>query len=177
MNPNENTRNDQDFNSQEDYAIASSNKSGILLSDKYEEPEHDEKSPTPIGSNFSISKQKLKKYRLLRYLDKIYIYTDYAPREQGSWKYAQDNQPEVIIDYRLFPNDGYQRTYRDRHYVLRGYAVCEDFYSPDYSRKPLPDTKEAEGITGKGIPVVWKSDVCTMSKRNKDYLYKTITIK
>ena len=192
MNPNENTRNDQDFNSQEDYAIASSNKSGILLSDKYEEPEHDEKSPTPIGSNFSISKQKLKKYRLLRYLDKIYIYTDYAPREQGSWKYAQDNQPEVIIDYRLFPNDGYQRTYRDRHYVLRGYAVCEDFYSPDYSRKPLPDTKdyrrtllwipevkfdekgeatvrlfnnskqtvisvEAEGITGKGVPVVWNS--------------------
>ena len=212
MNPNENTRNDQDFNSQEDYAIASSNKSGILLSDKYEEPEHDEKSPTPIGSNFSISKQKLKKYRLLRYLDKIYIYTDYAPREQGSWKYAQDNQPEVIIDYRLFPNDGQQRTYRDRHYVLRGYAVCEDFYSPDYSRKPLPETKdyrrtllwipevkfdekgeatvrlfnnskqtvisvEAEGITGKGIPIVWKSDVCTMSKRNKDYLYKTITIK
>ena len=193
-------------------AIASSIYSGILLSDKYEEPEHDEKSPTPIRSNFSISKQKLKKYRLLRYLDKIYIYTDYAPREQGSWKYAQDNQPEVIIDYRLFPNDGYQRTYRDRHYVLRGYAVCEDFYSPDYSRKPLPDTKdyrrtllwipevkfdekgeatvrlfnnskqtvisvEAEGITGKGIPVVWKSDVCTMSKRNKDYLYKTITIK
>ena len=45
----------------------------------------------------------MKKYRLLRYLDKIYIYTDYAPREQGSWKYAQDNQPEVIIDYRLFP--------------------------------------------------------------------------
>ena len=76
MNPNENTRNDQDFNRLEDYAIASSNKSGILLSDKYEEPEHDEKSPTPIGSNFSISKQKLKKYRLLRYLDKIFKYTD-----------------------------------------------------------------------------------------------------
>ena len=51
-------------------------------------------------------------------------------------------RPEVIIDYRLFPNDGYQRTYRDRHCVLRGYAVCEDFYSPDYSRKPLPDTKD-----------------------------------
>ena len=168
---------------------------------------------TPISNpNYSLSPEVLNKYHLLRNLDKLYIYTDYAPREQGSWKYAQDNQPEVIIDYRLFPNDGYQRTYRDRHYVLRGYAVCEDFYSPDYSRKPLPDIKdyrrtllwipevkfdekgeatvrlfnnskqtvisvEAEGITGKGRPIVWKSDVCTMSKRNKDYLYKTITIK
>ena len=146
----------------------------------------------PTAPDFTNSKATMKKYRLLRYLDKIYIYTDYAPREQGSWKYAQDNQPEVIIDYRLFPNDGYQRTYRDRHYILRGYAVCEDFYSPDYSRKPLPDTKdyrrtllwipevkfdekgeatvrlfnnskqtvisvEAEGITGKGVPVVWNS--------------------
>ena len=145
----------------------------------------------PTAPDYSNSKEIMKKYRLLRYLDKIYIYTDYAPREQGSWKYAQDNQPEVIIDYRLFPNDGYQRTYRDRHYVLRGYAVCEDFYSPDYSRKPLPETKdyrrtllwipevkfdekgeatvrlfnnskqtvisvEAEGITGKGIPIVYK---------------------
>ena len=145
----------------------------------------------PTAPDFSNSKGIMKKYRLLRYLDKIYIYTDYAPREQGSWKYAQDNQPEVIIDYRLFPDDGYQRTYRDRHYILRGYAVCEDFYSPDYSRKPLPDTKdyrrtllwmpevkfdekgeatvrlfnnskqtvisaEAEGITGKGIPIVYK---------------------
>ena len=153
----------------------------------------------PTAPDYSNSKEIMKKYRLLRYLDKIYIYTDYAPREQGCWKYAQDNQPEVIIDYRLFPNDGYQRTYRDRHYVLRGYAVCEDFYSPDYSRKPLPDTKdyrrtllwipevkfdekgeatvrlfnnskqtvisvEAEGITGKGRPIVWKSDKTYESK-------------
>ena len=57
----------------------------------------------PTAPDFTNSKATMKKYRLLRYLDKIYIYTDYAPREQGSWKYAQDNQPEVIIDYRLFP--------------------------------------------------------------------------
>ena len=91
---------------------------------------------------YSISGHTIKQYRRLRNLDKIYIYTDYAPREQKRWMYAQDNQPEVIIDYRLFPDEGYQRTYRDRHYLLRGYAVCEDFYSPDYSRRPLPDTKD-----------------------------------
>lgn len=135
--------------------------------------------------------QTLRKYRLLSWLDKFYIYTDYVPREQSSWKYKQDNQPEVIIDYRLYPDGQYFPACRDRRYRLQGYAVCEDFYSPDYSRKPLPETKdyrrtllwipevkfdekgeatvrlfnngkqtvisvEAEGITGKGIPIVYK---------------------
>ncbi len=135
--------------------------------------------------------QTLRKYSYLSWLDKFYIYTDYVPREQGSWKYKQDNQPEVIIDYRLYPDGQYFPACRDRRYRLQGYAVCEDFYSPDYSRKPLPDTKdyrrtllwipevkfdekgeatvrlfnnskqtvisvEAEGITGKGIPIVYK---------------------
>ncbi len=86
--------------------------------------------------------QTLRKYRLLSWLDKFYIYTDYVPREQGSWKYKQDNQPEVIIDYRLYPGDQYFPACRDRRYRLQGYAVCEDFYSPDYSRKPLPETKD-----------------------------------
>ena len=91
---------------------------------------------------YSMPKYASRKYHLLRNLDKLYIYTDYVPREEGGRKYSQDNQPEVIIDYRRFPDEGYQHTFRDRHYVLRGYAVCGDFYSPDYSRRPLPDTKD-----------------------------------
>lgn len=82
---------------------------------------------------------KMETYRHLRTLDKIYIYTDYAPREQGSEKYSQDNQPDVVLDLHLFPGDGYQYTFRDRHYILSGYATCEEFYSPDYSNKSLPD--------------------------------------
>ena len=31
---------------------------------------------------------------------------------------------------------------RDRRYLLHGYAVCDDFYSPDYSHRPLPETKD-----------------------------------
>ena len=32
-------------------------------------------------------------------------------------------------------------TWRDRHMILRGYAVCEDFYQPDYSnQKPTEPT-------------------------------------
>ena len=50
--------------------------------------------------------------------------------------------PEVVIDYRLNPGEGQRYTYRDRRYVMRGYAVCTDFYSPDYSRKPLPEAKD-----------------------------------
>ncbi len=90
----------------------------------------------------AAGEKKMNLYRHLRNLDKIYIYTDYAPREQGSPKYAGSNQPDVVIDLRLFPGDGYQPTYRDRRYILNGYAVCEDFYSPDYSNKPLPETKD-----------------------------------
>lgn len=144
-----------------------------------------------LPSTIRQGKGELDKYHFLRNLDKIYIYTDYAPREQGSWKYAQDNQPDVTIDLHRFANDAVQPTYRDRRYILQGYAVCEDFYSPDYSRTPLPETKDyrrtlywtpqvdfnetgeatvnlynnssptvlsidIEGITGEGIPVVWK---------------------
>ncbi len=86
--------------------------------------------------------QTLIKYQKLSNLDKFYIYTDYAPRERGSWKYKQDNQPEVIVDFRLRPNGEYTPACRDRRYLMRGYAVCDDFYSPDYSQRPLPDTKD-----------------------------------
>ena len=96
----------------------------------------------PRESNYSSSTQHLNKYHLLKFLDKIYIYTDYAPRDEGSWKYSQDNQPEVVVDYRLIPNDGYQHTFRDRRIILKGYSVCDDFYSPDYSQKPLPEVKD-----------------------------------
>ena len=92
------------------------------------------------GYTFSININKDNK--LMSRLDKCYIYTDYCPREQGSWKYQQDNQPEVIIDLRTYPNDGYYPICRDRRIILKGYSVCEDFYSPDYSQKPLPEVKD-----------------------------------
>ena len=94
------------------------------------------------NAQMSMSNTRMKKYRRLRHLDKLYIYTDYVPREQGSWKYNQTNQPEVVIDYRLLPNDGVRPTYRDRRYAAKGYSVCTEFYSPDYSKKPMPDTKD-----------------------------------
>ena len=93
-------------------------------------------------AGMSMSNAQMKKYHRLRHLDKLYIYTDYVPREQGSWKYSQTNQPEVVIDYRLLPNDGVRPTYRDRRYAAKGYSVCTEFYCPDYSKKPMPDAKD-----------------------------------
>ena len=95
-----------------------------------------------LPTNMLGGAQTQEKYKKLSFLDKFYIYTDYSPRERGSWKYEQDNQPEFIVDYRLKPNDEYTPASRDRRYLMRGYAVCDDFYSPNYRRRPLPDTKD-----------------------------------
>ena len=75
-------------------------------------------------------------YNFLYNLDKIYIYTDYSPRNEGDKRFEQANQPTVTIDLRRLPNEGRRVTYRDRRYVLNGFAYQEDFYHPDYQRNP-----------------------------------------
>ena len=119
---------------------------GILLDtrpqDKMDSVMGDVGDANQSPADFLLSDAAMEKYHRLRNLDKLYIYTDYVPREEGSWKYEGGNQPEVVIDYRLLPEGMTRATYRDRRYIMQGYAVCTDFYSPDYSRKPLPDTKD-----------------------------------
>lgn len=83
-----------------------------------------------------------KKYDYLKNLHQLWIYTDYCPRERGSWKYTSTNNPVVTVDTRLMPNDTMRPTYRDRFYILPGFATCTEFYSPDYSQQPLPDVKD-----------------------------------
>lgn len=84
----------------------------------------------------------IKNYRTLAYLDKLYFYTDYCPRERSSWKYEQSNIPDVVIDLHKYPNSAKRQTYRDRWILLDGFAVCDTFYSPDYSKQKLPDVKD-----------------------------------
>ena len=79
------------------------------------------------------------RFNMLTYLDKIYIYTDYSPRREGDERYEQSNQPEVIVDYRRFKDKGQRVVYRDRRYILDGFAFQEDFYHPDYKRNPPVD--------------------------------------
>ena len=88
------------------------------------------------------SEEVVKSYRTLAYLDKLYFYTDYCPRERSSWKYEQSNIPDMVIDLHKYPNDAKRQTYRDRWILLDGFAVCDTFYSPDYSKQPLPEVKD-----------------------------------
>ena len=77
-----------------------------------------------------------RRFQLLTFIDKLYVYTDYSPRREGDERYAQDNQPEVCVDIRRMPNDGQRVTYIDRRIILDGFAYEEDFYNPDYQRTP-----------------------------------------
>lgn len=95
-----------------------------------------------LTDSYNMSQANRDKYNHLPRLDKVYIYTDYCPRREGERDYVQSNQPEVHVDLRLLPNEGLRSTYRDRRYILNGFSVDEDFYQPDYSKKPLPDTKD-----------------------------------
>lgn len=74
-------------------------------------------------------------YDHLPRLSMVYVYTDYAPRREGDRRYAQSNQPTVAVDLRRMPDGGQRMTWRDRRMVLTGFAVCEDFYQPDYSKQ------------------------------------------
>lgn len=82
------------------------------------------------------------KYNYLTNLDMVYIYTDYSPRREGDVLFTQANQPVVTVDLRRFEDDSERKTYRDRRYILSGFNVCDDFYQPDYSKAPLPSTKD-----------------------------------
>ena len=77
----------------------------------------------------------------LRSLRSVKLVTDYAPRMEGSRRYMGANQPTVDVGYNLLTS-GQRPTYRDRHFVLHGYDVSEEFYSPNYRQRPLPSLRD-----------------------------------
>jgi len=86
--------------------------------------------------SFNYGPLERERFSLLTFVDKIYFYTDYSARREGDKRYEQDNQPTVIIDIRRYPDQSQRVTYRDRRYILHGFAYQEDFYHPDYQRNP-----------------------------------------
>lgn len=85
---------------------------------------------------------KLESYRYLKYTRQFKIYTDFAPRERGNDRYAGSNTPEIVFNAIQYGENMERQTYRDRYIILSGFAECDAFYSPDYSKKPLPETKD-----------------------------------
>lgn len=75
------------------------------------------------------------KLRLDR-LNRVKVYTDYEPRVDDGMVFHV-NSPSVTMCFETFPDNGRQYSYRDRRYVMQGFARPDEFYSPDYSqRKP-----------------------------------------
>jgi len=85
--------------------------------------------------NYVISSSESRHNAQLQFLDKIYIYTDFSPRNEGCDRYRQDDQPSVEVSLHRLPENERRVTYRDRRYILHGFAYQEDFYHPDYSRQ------------------------------------------
>ncbi len=83
-----------------------------------------------------LDNSEQRRYSRLEYIDKVYLYTDYSPREEGSERYSQDDQPSVEVSLHKYPDNSRRVTYRDRRYLLHGFAYQEDFYHPDYKRNP-----------------------------------------
>ena len=76
-----------------------------------------------------------RRYSRLEYIDKMYIYSDYSPRREGDERFEQSNQPSVQVSLHRYPDWSRRVTYRDRRYILHGFAYQEDFYHPDYSKQ------------------------------------------
>ena len=98
------------------------------------------------------------RFYLLTNIDKIYIYTDYSPRREGDERFDQDNQPIVAIDLRRYPDKSQRVVYRDRRYILDGFAFQEDFYHPDYRR----NRRNYLISTDRAIPRERQPDHCIM---------------
>lgn len=101
----------------------------------------------PIPSDFDISPGEARNYfgderfnedpRFV--VEKYVVYTDYQPRLEGSTRYMGSNRPETVIAIYPYP-DGHKRAvYRDRRYILEGFAYPAEFYNPDYSRQTPPE--------------------------------------
>ncbi len=93
-----------------------------------------------ITHNLAYGTQTL--YNHLENLDSVKVYTDYAPRREGDPRFEGSNQPLVTIDMVRYADNTVRPVWRDRQYILPGYNVCEEFYHPNYSKRPLPSTKD-----------------------------------
>jgi len=71
-------------------------------------------------------------------VEKYVVYTDYQPRLEGSTRYMGSNRPETTIAIYPFPDGSQRVVYRDRRYILEGFAYPAEFYNPDYSKQTPP---------------------------------------
>lgn len=121
-----------------------------LLSEKSSWQQNKESTASKHGAQIesapawtsNISTRDQESFNKFTNLDKVYIYTDYSPRKEGDKIFEGTNQPQVTIDLRTYADESRRTVRRDRYFILPGFSTPDDFYQPDYSKKPLPDTKD-----------------------------------
>ena len=74
--------------------------------------------------------------------DKYVFYSDYSPRMEGSELYYGSGRPTSTLVRYPYPDASRRITYRDRRYVLNGFAYPAEFYSPDYSKQVPSEGKK-----------------------------------
>jgi len=72
-------------------------------------------------------------------VEKYVVYTDYQPRLEGSSRYMGANRPTTVIATYPYPDGRKRAVYRDRRYILDGFAYPAAFYNPDYSVQTPPE--------------------------------------
>ena len=77
---------------------------------------------------------------MLNRQDKIRLYTDFELRNEEKRVEQNINAPDVTLDFMLFEDGGKTYTYRDRRLILQGMYAPYEFYHPNYSQRPLPDS-------------------------------------
>ncbi len=98
--------------------------------------------PTGIGEfgmeNTGLSPGESMEYMGTGVWDKYVLYSDYSPRMEGNKQYYGANEPKTKMVKYPFPDGSRRITYRDRRYILEGFAYPAKFYNPDYSRQTPP---------------------------------------
>lgn len=88
----------------------------------------------------NFEEQKLmKKHNDLKKLERFVVYTDYCPRREFDGFYTTEDLPEVVIVPYAYPDESRRVVYFNRRYVWDGYAQPLEYYTPDYSKQPLPE--------------------------------------
>ena len=90
------------------------------------------------GGGLELSPGESMEYRGTGVWDMYVLYSDYSPRMYGSDMYYGANEPKTKVVMYPFPDGSRRLTYRDRRYVIEGFAYPAEFYSPDYSSRELP---------------------------------------
>ncbi len=82
--------------------------------------------------SFNFTPAQMNRFNQLTNLDSVRIYTDFQPRNGADPRATEDNIDRVTIDVWDMPNEGQRVTYRDRRFVLQGFATPDTFYNPVY---------------------------------------------